>query len=137
MRQALIAAAERGVQVEILVAGQSDHPLFRFAARARIPALIEHGIRVFEYERAMMHAKVAVFDDRLAIVGTSNLDQQSLQHSYEVNLIVEGGGVPEELSKMVRSDIADATEVTAATLARRSRLECLRDRAAAALVSRL
>ena len=56
-----------------------------------------------------------VLDDRLAVVGTSNLDQQSLQHSYEVNLIVEGGGVPEELSAMVRSDIDEAAEVTAAT----------------------
>ncbi len=136
MRQALVSAARRGVVIEILVAGYSDHPFLRWAARGRIADLIQAGVRIYEYERSMMHAKVAVFDDGWAVLGTSNLDRQSLQHSYEVNLVVEGGGVPEALSEMIRSDVADAEALTSATLGGRSLLERARDRLAAFFASR-
>ncbi|NJR12862.1 hypothetical protein HC776_03155, partial [bacterium] len=57
----------------LLIAGWSDHPILRWAARARLPELIGQGVRFYEFEIAMMHAKLAVFDDRWAVVGTSNL----------------------------------------------------------------
>jgi cardiolipin synthase len=137
LRQALCAAAERGVSVEILLAGYTDHPIMRWAARARVPALLRAGVRVFECEHAMMHAKLAVLDDSLGIVGTSNLDRQSLRHSYEVNLVVEGGGVPEQLASMIGEDLEGALELTPALLERRSLPERWRDRLAAMLMSRI
>jgi phosphatidylserine/phosphatidylglycerophosphate/cardiolipin synthase-like enzyme len=86
---ALAETASRGVEVHLLLAGFTDHPLVRWAARGRLPALLASGVRAFEFERSMMHAKVAVFDSSWALIGTSNLDRQSLEHSYEVNLLVE------------------------------------------------
>jgi cardiolipin synthase len=106
LRRALADAAARGVRVDVLIAGWSDHPILRWAARARLPELLEKGVRVYEFEMAMMHAKLAVFDDRWGVVGTSNLDRQSLQHSYEVNLLVEGGELPHQLTRLVDEDLA-------------------------------
>ena len=137
LRRALAGAAARGVRVEVLIAGYSDHPSLRWAANARISQLLEQGVRVFEYEHAMMHAKVAVFDDGWAILGSSNLDRQSLQHSYEVNLIVEGGALPERLTAMIGDDIEAAVEITAERLARRPFGERLRDAIAGFVLGRL
>lgn len=134
LRTALTAAAARGVAVEILMAGYIDHPIVRRASFAKLSELVSKGVRVFEYERSMMHAKVAVFDDDWAILGTSNLDRQSLQHSYEVNLIIEGGELPGRLSSMLSEDIEAAREVTEARLAERAWWVRLRDRVAAALL---
>jgi cardiolipin synthase len=134
LRRALAAAALRGVEVEILIAGAIDHPIVRWAAYAKLPELVARGVRVYEYERAMMHAKLAVFDDDWALLGTSNLDRQSLQHSYEVNLILSGGTLPRRLGSMVSDDIAAARPLSPAWLAGRSRWLRLRDRAAAALL---
>ena len=137
LRRALAGAAARGVRVEVLIAGYSDHPSLRWAANARISQLLEQGVRVFEYEHAMMHAKVAVFDDGWAILGSSNLDRQSLQHSYEVNLIVEGGALPGRLTAMIGDDIEAAVAITAETLARRPFRERLRDAIAGFVLGRL
>jgi len=110
-------AARRGVHIDILIAGRSDHPIFRRAARAFVPRLIDCGVRVFEDTERMMHAKVAAFDDHLSIIGTSNLDRQSLYHSYEVSLLVEGS----DAAAWIRDHFgpAGAEPVDADALARR------------------
>jgi len=136
LRDALGAAAARGVRVEILIAGYSDHPFTRWAAHALLPNLLKRGVRVYEYDRSMMHAKIAVFDESWAVLGTSNLDRQSLQHSYEVNLVIEGGGLPAELSNLLDADAAGSPAVTALDLERRSWVRWVRDRLAAAILRR-
>ena len=137
LRWALADAAARGVRVDVLIAGWSDHPILRWAARARLPELLEQNVRCYEFETAMMHAKLAVFDERWAVVGTSNLDRQSLQHSYEVNLLVEGGELPQELARLVDEDLAVARPVTQQSLSARPWQTRLRDRMAALVLGRL
>ena len=90
---ALAAAAERGVRIKLVLAGRTDHPIHRRAARLVVPRLQRCGVEVYEAEDVMMHAKLACFDERIAIVGTSNLDRQSLHHSNEVNVVLEDPGV--------------------------------------------
>lgn len=97
--EALEAAGARGVHVDILLAGETDHPLLRRAARFFLPSLLRRGVHVYEDRRRMMHAKLAVFDDTLSVIGTSNLDHQSLDHSAEANLVIEG----EAPAKWIRS----------------------------------
>ncbi len=133
LRQALAGAAERGVAVELLIAGYSDHPSLRWAAHAVLPGLLARGVRVFEVEHSMMHAKLAVFDEDSALLGTSNLDRQSLRHSYEVNLIAAGGTLPGQLAESVDAEIRESRELTAEQLASRPPWVRLRDRIAAAL----
>ena len=137
LREALGAASDRGVRVELLIAGTSDHPVLRWAAHSLLPELVGRGLRVYEFERAMMHAKVAIFDDTWAILGTSNLDRQSLRRSYEVNLIVAGGALPGSLSQLMESDLLDSRRLTARDLQARSWPRRLRDRAASFVLTRL
>jgi cardiolipin synthase len=137
LRRALADAAARGVRVDVLIAGWSDHPILRWAARARLPELLAKGVRCYEFETAMLHAKLAVFDDCWAIVGTSNLDRQSLHLSYEVNLLAEGGELPHQLTRLVDEDLAVACAITLESLSARLWWARLRDRTAALLIGRL
>ncbi len=118
--QALTAASRRGVRVALLLAGLTDHPILRRAVRALLPRLLAAGVEVYEYERSMMHAKSTVVDAAWAIVGTSNLDRQSFEHSYEVNLVFDSGRVPEELAALFARDLTGAIRIDEGTLARRS-----------------
>jgi cardiolipin synthase len=127
----LSAASRRGVRVDLLLAGKTDHPVLRRAVRSILPKLLGCGVSVSEYEAAMMHAKVGVFDGVWATVGTSNLDRQSFEHSYEVNLIVEGGQVPEHLRACFERDRERSRALDLSTLAARSLRERALDRLAA------
>jgi cardiolipin synthase len=132
--EALSAASARGVVVELLLAGRTDHPVLQRAARAMLPRLLAAGVNFYEYERSMMHAKLAVFDSEWATVGTSNLDRQSMEHNFEVNLIVEGGELPRELRARFRTDLAHARRIDAEAFAARSWIERAIDRLAAMLL---
>jgi cardiolipin synthase len=87
-RQALRRAAARGVQVRLLMQGKLDYRLAGLAARAHYAEMMAHGIRVFEYTPAFLHAKVAVVDGRWATVGSSNIDPLSLLLNLEANVVV-------------------------------------------------
>lgn len=124
-------AADRGVLVELLWAGRTDHPILRRAARAFLPRLLPSGVRVFEYHASVMHSKVGLFDRRWAIVGSSNLDRQSFEHSYEVNLLLEGGDVAPHLARAFDRDLEHSSRIDESALARRSWLERIVDRLSA------
>jgi len=129
---ALADAGRRGVQVELVVAGHpSDHPWLRRAAHALFVPLLACGVRVHEYQGAMMHAKVALFDGKLGVVGTSNLDRQSLRHSFEVNVVLAGASVTARLEEAFARDLAASRRVDERALAGRGALERLLDTAAA------
>ncbi len=130
----LMQAASRGVEVEVLMAGRSDHPIFRRAARTFIPRLLASGVRVFEDSERMMHAKVAAFDDQLSIIGTSNLDRQSLHHSYEVSLLVEGRETAAWIRRRFGPGRTGARPIEIDALAKRGWLARLIDYAAWTLV---
>jgi cardiolipin synthase len=133
--EVLAEASTRGVRVALLLAGdRTDHPSLRRASRAVLPGLLECGVRVHEYDVEMMHAKLACFDESWAIVGSSNLDRQSFEHSYEVNLVIEDAGVAKRLRDRIDADLARARPVDLDSLARRSAFERLLDRLAALLL---
>jgi len=117
--EALERAAERGVRVELILAGRTDHPILRRGARSTVERLLRRGASVYEYVAAMLHAKSAVFDDQLAIVGSSNLDRQSFQHNYEVNLVVVGAELPRQLDRLFESDLRQSAALTLEDLSRR------------------
>ncbi len=132
--EALERAAERGVAVELILAGRTDHPLMRRGARSTVERLLRRGVVVHEYVAAMLHAKAAVFDGRLGVVGSSNLDRQSFQHNYEVNLVITGGEVPKALDQLFERDLGRSAPVTLATLERRGWWTRVIDRLASLLV---
>jgi cardiolipin synthase len=87
-RKVLLAAAKRGVRVRLLLQGRSDHVLLHHATLSLYDRMLSAGIRVFEYQPAELHAKVAVVDDDWATVGSSNIDPFSLLLSREANVVV-------------------------------------------------
>jgi cardiolipin synthase len=87
-RRALIAAAERGVTVTLLLQAKVEFRLLHYASRALYGQLIDAGIIIQEYSRSFLHAKVAVIDDRWATVGSSNIDPYSLLMAREANVVV-------------------------------------------------
>lgn len=87
-RRALFDAAARGVRVTILLQGRVEYLLQHYATQALYGALLGRGVRIYEYHRSFLHAKVAVIDDDWATVGSSNIDPFSLLLAREANVIV-------------------------------------------------
>lgn len=83
MENALIYAAQRGVDVRIMLPGVPDKRIPYALAYTHYAALLEAGIKIYEYSPGFVHAKVFVCDDREAVVGTINLDYRSLYHHFE------------------------------------------------------
>jgi cardiolipin synthase A/B len=105
--RALQAAARRGVRITILLQGKTDHPLLRFATQALYAKALDHGIRVFEYEKSFMHAKVGVIDGEWATVGSSNIDPFSLLLAKEANLVVQDARFAAELRQSLMAAMAN------------------------------
>ncbi len=118
-RRALRAAARRGVRVSILLQGVSDHPLLHYATQTLYGNLLADGIRIFEYRRSFLHAKVAVVDGRWATVGSSNIDPFSLFLAKEGNLAIRDRDFAARLQASLGAAMAaGAVEIRAGDLAR-------------------
>lgn len=113
------AVARRGVDVRLLLPGRSDVPLLRHAGHGYYADLLAAGVRVFEYRAAVLHAKTIVADDRVGVVGSSNLDVRSFRYNAECNLLIMDPGVADELAAAFERDLAFAEEVTPAAWSRR------------------
>jgi len=110
--QALRAAAQDGVDVRLLVPGAgSDVPMMQAVSRAGYRALLEAGIRVFEWNGPMLHAKTAVADARWARVGSTNLNLASWMGNRELDVVVEDGDFGRRMEEMFQDDIGNATEI--------------------------
>ncbi|MEO7206927.1 MAG: phospholipase D-like domain-containing protein [Steroidobacteraceae bacterium] len=115
--QALGAAARDGVDVRLLVPGASDLTILRGISRSSYRSLLEAGVRVFEWNGAMMHAKSAVADGRWARVGSSNLNIASWVGNCELDVAVENTAFAKSMENQYLRDLDNATEII---LARRS-----------------
>lgn len=105
LRQALLAAAKRGVRVRIMVQGRVEYFLLHHACRRLYPLLLAEGIELIEYRRSFMHAKVAVIDHHWATVGSSNIDPFSLLLAREANLLVEDDRFAHQLERSLQRAI--------------------------------
>ena len=112
--QALRAAALDDVDVRLLVPGASDIPLLSRLSRGGYRPLLEAGVRVFEWNGSMLHAKTAVADGRWARVGSSNLNIASWIGNYELDVAVENDAFARSMQDMYESDLTLATELVLA-----------------------
>src|SRR5262249_59223169 len=83
-----------------------------WASRDQYGDLLRAGVRIFEYEGPVLHAKTAVVDGVWSTVGSSNLDYMSFIHNDEANAIVVGHAFAREMERMFLDDLANAREVT-------------------------
>lgn len=126
--QALGEAARDGVDVRLLVPGSSDVPALQPIVRAGYRSLIEAGIRVYEWNGSMLHAKTAVVDGRWARVGSTNLNFASWATNWELDVIVEDTSFAEAMEAMYLEDLANATEIVPGWQSRRKRARNMRSK---------
>ena len=110
-RRALRGAAKRGVQVRLLMQGKVDYRIAALAARALYDELQSHGVRIFEYTPAFLHAKVALVDDDWATVGSSNIDPLSLLLNLEANVVVRDPTFAQALASRFDAAFAVSEEI--------------------------
>ncbi len=104
-------AAESGVDVRLLVPGSSDLPLVGMAARSSYRPLLKAGVRVFEWNGPMLHAKTAVVDSCWARIGSSNLNPASWLGNYELDLAIENEDFADVMEWQYLQDLENATEI--------------------------
>jgi cardiolipin synthase A/B len=112
-RRTLRDAARRGVRVRLLLQGKLDYRIAGLAAQVLYDELLGHGVRIYEYTPAFLHAKVALADDDWATVGSSNIDPLSLLLNLEANVVVRDVGFTADLAYAFEQAIAVSREVTA------------------------
>jgi cardiolipin synthase len=108
---ALCAAAADGVDVRLLVPGASDLPVVARLSRAGYRGLLESGVRIFEWNGSMLHAKSAIADGLWARVGSTNLNLASWLSNYELDVAVEDQRFAERMAAMYEADLGNATEI--------------------------
>jgi cardiolipin synthase len=110
--QALRAASLDGVDIRLLVPGKgSDIAVMQAITRAGYRPLLEAGIRVFEWNGSMIHAKTAVADGRWARVGSTNLNLASWMGNWELDVIVENEDFGRNMEEMYLDDLKNTTEI--------------------------
>ena len=97
----------------MLVPGpKTDQRLVRLASRRLYGELLEAGVRIFEYEPVMNHAKVMVVDGMWSVIGTTNVDNRSFEHNDEVNLASRDERIASRLLEDFDRDLTECREVT-------------------------
>ncbi|HZS05650.1 MAG TPA: phospholipase D-like domain-containing protein [Blastocatellia bacterium] len=109
--QALRAAALDDVDVRLLVPQATDLPMVRALSRSGYRPLLEAGVRVFEWNGPMLHAKTAVADGQWARVGSSNLNLSSWIGNWELDVVVENREFGQEMEEQYLADLANSTEI--------------------------
>ena len=109
--QSLRAAAEDGVDIRLLVPGTTDIPILRAVSRAGYQPLLEAGVRVFEWNGPMLHAKTAVADGRWMRIGSSNLNIASWIGNYELDVMAEDKDFAHVMERIYIEDLSNSTEI--------------------------
>jgi cardiolipin synthase len=109
----LVSAADRGVQIQVLVPGpNNDKYVAKLTAERRYEELLEAGIEIYHFAPTMLHAKVTTVDRLVGIVGSANLNSRSLQHDEEVDVVLFDADVIAELDAHTDADLQRCERVT-------------------------
>jgi cardiolipin synthase len=111
---ALKDAAQRGVDVRLLVPLKSNHIVTDWISRGYFSQLLAAGVRIFRYREAMVHAKTATIDGSWSTVGTANIDRLSLTGNYEINVEIIDEGLAATMESIFRLDESHCLELTRA-----------------------
>ncbi len=120
LRDALRLACYRGVDVRLLTLFKPDHYLSFYAGRYYNRELLETGVKVYLYTKGMMHNKLLLADDEVAVVGSANLDNRSLKLNFEAGCLLYDAALVEELAEAYLRDLDESQMLDANAVARRS-----------------
>jgi cardiolipin synthase len=108
----LTAAARRGVDVQLLLQGKTDSPIVRDIAHSTYATLLGAGVKIYEMDDVILHAKTATVDGVWSAVGSSNLDNRSVMFNREVDAIIIGRAPAEKMEQRFAADRAQAKPIT-------------------------
>jgi cardiolipin synthase len=107
---AMKICAGRGVDVRLLISAKSDHPYLVQIGRSYYEELLEFGVRIFEYNKGINHAKVSTFDSRWLMVGSANFDIRSMRLNFELNALINDPDAAAELERVLQDDYEKDSE---------------------------
>ena len=119
MTRVLISAAKRGVKLKLLLPGESDVKSVLYAGRSTYSRLLKSGAEIFTYHGSVLHAKTAVFDYCWSIVGSTNLDFQSLRRNEESNVGILDCGFSRHMITTFENDLKNSIKIDMETWAKR------------------
>lgn len=111
LMDALIIAIQSGLDVKILIPGNSDSKMVNAAASAYYTELLQYGAKIYKYNKGFVHAKTMVIDDDLAIIGSANMDYRSFDLNFEVNAMVYSKNIAKQLTTAFENDLKDAVQI--------------------------
>ncbi len=120
VRRALKKAAEKGVDVQVMVSVKGDIPITPDASLHVARQLHKCGATIFQFEGGFHHSKIMMVDDKFCTVGSTNLNSRSLRYDYEVNAFIFDPRVTGELSEVFDADKSQSTIMTDETWKQRS-----------------
>lgn len=109
--ECLVSAARDGVDVRVLVPRHSDLPLVAWVGRSGYSALLAAGVRIFEWEGPMLHAKTAVVDGKFSKIGSSNMNLASMFTNWEADVIVQDADLAARMEEQFLLDLEQASEL--------------------------
>ena len=105
-------AAQRGVKVQLMLAGKSDHPWVKWAGRALYERMLKWGVDIYEWNDAVLHSKTAVVDGTWGTIGSFNLEPMSLRFNYEANVVFTDRRWGQALQESFQSDCTRCRRIT-------------------------
>jgi phosphatidylserine/phosphatidylglycerophosphate/cardiolipin synthase-like enzyme len=112
IKKDILDAASRGVDVKILTCGTSDVPIMAWATRHLYQEFIGSGVRIFEYNKKVLHSKTMIVDDVFSTFGSFNLDDWSYRRNLEMNIVMMDPEKAKELTTHFEEDLMDSEEIT-------------------------
>jgi cardiolipin synthase len=113
LRRVLVETVRRGIPLSVIVPGSNtDQRWVRLASRRMYGRLLEAGVRIFEYEQVMIHAKALIVDGTWGVLGTTNIDNRSFEHNDEVNIVMRDEAIAHRLTADYLRDVDDSREIT-------------------------
>lgn len=111
MLRAMVNAAQRGVDVRVLIPQYSNHIVADWVGRPYYSELLRAGVKIFLYEQAMVHAKTMTIDSKWSTIGTANLDRMSMRGNFEVNIEIFDADVAATMERIFEVDLTNAHEL--------------------------
>jgi cardiolipin synthase len=118
---------KRGVKVRLLVPGKSDVPAASYAGRAFFSRLLKAGIEIYTYLGEMLHAKTYLFDQDWSIIGSTNLDYQSLRYNDEGNIGILDRPFASQMAEVFEEDLRNSSKIDEGAWRQRPLLEKIRE----------
>lgn len=127
---ALKEAARRGVDVKIILPGETDSALIYYAGHSYYSDLLTAGVKIYERRVSLLHAKTALIDGVWSTIGSTNLDWRSFLHNDEVDAVVLGTEFGKQMNAMFDKDLAESDSITLTAWRERSLVRRVKEQAA-------